>query len=87
MNYISRPNDPREGTGWLISPTLIVTAGHCCVHQGRPLNYVRVHFGYAGPESVGNVGTTYRYGIRVAMPAEYLRVREPDATHDVAFVS
>lgn len=85
MNYIGMPNDEYIGTGWLIGPTLIVTAGHCGVEADKALKYINVYFGYDGPDSVGKVGTTYRYGTKIAIPAEYLKANA--AAHDVSFVS
>ena len=85
MGYIGLPKDEYIGTGWLISPTLIVTAGHCGVENGHALKYIKVYFGYSGPESIDKDGSTYRYGTRVAMPSEFLKADA--ATHDVSFVS
>ena len=85
MGYIGLPKDEYIGTGWLISPTLIVTAGHCAFESGQALKYIKVYFGYSGPESIGKAESTYRYGTRVAMPSEYLKAEA--ATHDVSFVS
>lgn len=85
MSYIGLPKDEYIGTGWLINPTLIVTAGHCGVEDGNPLKYIKVYFGYSGPESTDKAGCTYRYGTRVAMPSEFLKADA--ATHDVSFVS
>ena len=85
MGYIGIPEDEYLATGWLISPTLIVTAGHCAVHHGHALKYIKVYFGYSGPKSIDKAGSTYRYGTKVAIPSEFLKARA--YTHDVSFVS
>ena len=85
MGYIGLPKDEFIGTGWLISPTLIVTAGHCAFENSHALRYIKVYFGYSGPESIEKAGSTYPYGTRVAMPSEYLKADA--AAHDVSFVS
>ena len=83
MGYTGLPKDEYLGTGWLISPTLIVTAGHCTFEHDYALKYIKVYFGYSGPESID--GSTYRYGTRVATPEEFLKTEHP--TLDVSFVS
>lgn len=85
LNYIGQTDDEYIGTGWLIGPSLIVTAGHCALEEQAALNYVKVYFGYAGPQSVNTNNCTVRHGVRVAMPAEYLKAEA--AAHDVSFVS
>lgn len=85
MSYVGVSKDEYLGTGWLISPTLIVTAGHCVVEHGHALKYIKVYFCYSGSESIDNAESTYRYGIRVAIPSEFLKADA--ATHDVSFVS
>jgi hypothetical protein len=80
-------NDEYIGTGWLISKDEIVTAGHCVYdHKGCSfLKYVKVYFGYDGPDSVHQDTCVYRRGVVVAAPAEYIKAVSP--THDVGFVS
>lgn len=85
MGYIGLPKDEYIGTGWLISPTLIVTAGHNGIENGHALEYIKVYFGYSGPESIDKARSISRYGTRVAMPSEFLKAEA--ATHDVSFVS
>ena len=73
------------GTGWLIAPDVVATAGHCVYDSGGPLKYIKVYFGYSGPESVGKAGCSYCYGVTAAAPAEYLKAQA--YAHDVGFVS
>jgi hypothetical protein len=88
MAYRELPGEEFIGTGWLIADDLIATAGHCLYdHQnsGGFLKYIKVYFGYAGPESVRDDSTVYRYGVLGSCPSEFLKA-ESD-THDVGFVS
>ena len=85
MNYVGLPGDEFIGTGWLISSTLIATAGHCGVEDGKALKYINIYFGYNGTGSESKPGVTRRYGTKIAIPAEYLKASV--AAHDVSFVS
>ncbi|KZZ91772.1 Peptidase cysteine/serine, trypsin-like protein [Moelleriella libera RCEF 2490] len=84
LNYIGQTDDEYIGTGWLIGPSLIVTVGHCAIEEQAALNYIKVYLGYAGPQSVNTNNCTVRHGVRMAMPAEYLKAEA--ATHDVSFI-
>jgi V8-like Glu-specific endopeptidase len=88
MCYINRPNELFVGTGWLITDSLIATAGHCVYdskENGTFLKYIKIYFGYNGPDSIQQSTCVYRYGAVAAAPAEYLKA--PSYTHDVGFVS
>jgi len=55
------------GTGWLIAPNVLVTAGHCAFARGfnRAVS-IRAYQGYNGKPSIGSENVQYRYGIQVA---------------------
>lgn len=87
MAYTHGGSDEFMGTGWLISPDIIATAGHCLfdsVYNGGCLRYIKCYFGYTGPSSVAQC--VYRWGISAAAPAEYLKSPSSEV-HDVGFVS
>lgn len=88
MAYRDLPGEEFIGTGWLIANDLIATAGHCLYdhpNNGGFLTYIKVYFGYSGPQSVLDKDSVYRYGVFGACPTEFLKT-ESD-THDVGFVS
>lgn len=81
------PNVRYTGTGWLIEPDLIVTAGHNAFMWPRPeddhqtpaeVTEVEVYMGYRGNKSLqsdlvsGQV--QYRYAVSVATPERYISV-------------
>lgn len=78
------------GTGWLIEPDLIVTAGHYAFDwsykKGR-LTQVKAYIGYNGKASVDDpqIATQFRQGSQVATPSEWLRSKGMKA-YDVAFI-
>lgn len=78
------------GTGWLIAPDLIVTAGHYAFDwsykKGR-LTQVKAYVGYYGKASVDDpqAATEFRQGAQVATPSEWLRSKGMKA-YDVAFI-
>ena len=76
-------------TGWLISPDVIVTAGHCVFdwsYQMGHLVEVKAYIGYNGKESVKNSKSVqFRHGARVATTAEWLRSKGLRA-YDLAFI-
>lgn len=77
------------GTGWMIAPDLLVTAGHCSFDQGdvdRPA-YGRaveiiVHIGYNGAGSVTKEQTSH--GIKIVTTKGWLKTA--DHQNDVSFV-
>ena len=74
------------GTGWLIADNLIVTAGHCAFGADVGyLQWMRVHIGYSGRESVSTPNHKSTYAVSVSMPAEYLKAET--GVHDVSFAS
>ncbi len=55
IRYREQPDDNAwgMGTGWLIAPDLLVTAGHCAYDFGEDTQYgpatiVKAYMGYAG---------------------------------------
>lgn len=81
MGYKDRPEEEYVGTGWLIKPDLIATAGRCVYDpSAKFLSYVKVYFGCDGSANP----KLSRYGTEVILPAEYLGAESN--THDVGFV-
>lgn len=78
------------GTGWLIAPDLIVTAGHHAFDwsykKGR-LAQVKAYVGYNGKSSIDDpqIAAEFRQGSQVATPSEWLRSKGMKA-YDVAFI-
>ncbi|KAJ6532033.1 hypothetical protein B0H19DRAFT_1214270 [Mycena capillaripes] len=80
------------GTGWLIRPDLLVTAGHAVydkVYGYGAATQIKCYIGYNGVESVpkqeGTPGVQPRYGSKVATTASW--IEDSDARpRDVAFI-
>lgn len=75
------------GTGWLIAPNMIVTAGHCAFDWAYNLGHaksIKAYIGYSGQTSVGNPGVEFRWGKHVAVPAEWLK--NPTENYDMALI-
>lgn len=79
-----------QGTGWLIKPDVVVTAGHCVYdhysNKGQPFGravLVRVWSDYNGKES--SQAANFRSGIRVATTAAYVADGE-NHQNDVAVI-
>ncbi|KAI5802969.1 hypothetical protein EDC01DRAFT_786657 [Geopyxis carbonaria] len=75
------------GTGWLIRPDLLVTAGHCSwdwTHKLGALTTVKAYIGYNGKASIPHPSCQFRQGRRVAAPAEWLK--GPTRVYDVSFI-
>jgi V8-like Glu-specific endopeptidase len=79
------------GTGWLIRPNLLITAGHCAYDWGdsdRPAYgraiEVIAHVGYSGKDSVGTSSVQTRSGAKIVTTEGWLR----SANHqdDVSFI-
>ena len=54
------------GTGWLISPTIVVTAGHVVFDRGNKLgqaNQIKCYIGYHGHDSVPSAGNYVVYSL------------------------
>ncbi|KAF4947081.1 hypothetical protein FGADI_10711 [Fusarium gaditjirri] len=76
------------GTGWLIEPDVVVTAGHCAFDHtynfGRAVQ-VRAYIGYNGKDSVGPGGAQFRKGIKIVTPKEWI-ASDINRAHDVSMI-
>jgi V8-like Glu-specific endopeptidase len=76
------------GTGWLVRPDLLVTAGHVVYDWGQ--NYgaatqIRCYIGYNGRASVKTAQVQARHGVNVVTTSEWVEAASNRA-RDVAFV-
>ncbi|KAK6003121.1 hypothetical protein QM012_000966 [Aureobasidium pullulans] len=75
------------GTGWLIRPDLLVTAGHVVFDYSlgyRATVQIKCYIGYNGRDSVKGPTCQPRYGQRVITTGEWSK--EPNRAKDVAFI-
>ena len=75
------------GTGWLIAPDLIVTAGHMSFDWDHKFGFVKemkAWIGYYGRDNVGDTSVQFRHGQTVATPAEWIKA--PREQYDVSFI-
>ncbi|KAK3312300.1 trypsin-like cysteine/serine peptidase domain-containing protein [Apodospora peruviana] len=86
------PEDSRYymGTGWLISPDILVTAGHNVFHWSSPKGmgravHIKCYIGYQGENSLNSRDVQSRIGKSVVVPAEWLASKE-NRHRDVAFI-
>ena len=78
------------GTGWLVTPDLIVTAGHYAFdwsHKNGRLTQVKAYIGYNGKASADDPQSAVQFqqGGQVATPSEWLRSKGMKA-YDLAFI-
>ncbi|KAF4950454.1 hypothetical protein FSARC_13190 [Fusarium sarcochroum] len=76
------------GTGWLIRPDLLVTAGHVVYDWGRrygAASQIRCYIGYNGRASVKTAQVQARYGINVVTTEEWIQAPN-NRPLDVAFI-
>ncbi|KAK2601678.1 hypothetical protein QQS21_004753 [Conoideocrella luteorostrata] len=76
------------GTGWLIRPDLLVTAGHVVYDWGhgyRAATQIKCYIGYKGRESVETDICQARYGQTIVTTAEWIQTTE-SRPRDVAFI-
>ncbi|OHE92742.1 ATP synthase F1 [Colletotrichum orchidophilum] len=76
------------GSGWLISPDTVVTAGHVVYDWGHRLQSaieIKCYIGYSGRASVGTPNVQARFGERIITTAEWIEAAG-NRTHDVAFI-
>jgi V8-like Glu-specific endopeptidase len=95
MHYEGQqPNDTRYamGTGWLIRPDLLVTAGHCAFdwsqNSGRGFRRateVKAYIGYNGKESINSPNVQFRTGVKIVTTEGWLRSGQ-NRHDDVAFI-
>ena len=75
------------GTGWLIAPDLIVTAGHMSFDWDHKFGFVKemkAWIGYYGRNNVGDTSVQLRHGQTVATPAEWIKA--PREQYDASFI-
>ena len=66
------------GTGWLISPDILVTAGHCTYDWGHKLGRateVKAYIGYNGKASVASPNVQFRTAKRIVTTEGWLKAR------------
>ncbi|KAI8690606.1 Serine protease [Fusarium sp. Ph1] len=76
------------GTGWLIRPDLLVTAGHVVYDHGYrygPADQIKCYIGYNGRDSVKTSAVQARYGLNVVSTAEWIESPN-NRSRDVAFI-
>ncbi|KAF5979295.1 glutamyl endopeptidase [Fusarium coicis] len=76
------------GSGWLIRPDLLVTAGHVVFDWGRNFgaaDQIRCYIGYNGKESVKSSQVQVRSGAKVVTPVEWIE-NSGNRRQDVAFI-
>jgi V8-like Glu-specific endopeptidase len=97
MRYENQSSDDERwamGTGWLIAPDLLVTAGHCAFDfgddDGNPklgrAVHVKAYMGYAGEQSLKESDVQFLWGATFITPAGWLNHEGRDRTSDVAFL-
>ncbi|TQN65345.1 Glutamyl endopeptidase [Colletotrichum shisoi] len=78
------------GTGWLIRPNLLVTAGHVVYDWSRGLGEareIRCYIGYSGAASVGKPHVQTRSATKIVTTAEWLSTKaDRTRAKDVAFI-
>ncbi|WDK18418.1 ATP synthase F1 [Colletotrichum graminicola] len=76
------------GSGWLISPDTIVTAGHVVYDWGHRLQSateIKCYIGYSGRASVSTPTVQARFGERIITTAKWVEA-PGNRAHDVAFI-
>ncbi|KAG6356217.1 hypothetical protein INS49_015604 [Diaporthe citri] len=77
------------GTGWLISPDIMVTAGHNVYNWASDglgkATIIKCHIGYKGKESIGSPGVQTRHAKRCVTSAEWLASKD-NRHRDFAFI-
>ncbi|KAJ5646698.1 hypothetical protein N7490_003070 [Penicillium lividum] len=76
------------GTGWLIRPDLLVTAGHCVYDHSQGfgrVNTMLCHIGYNGRDSLRSPDVQSRFAKKIVTTGEWIDSRD-NRHRDVAFV-
>ncbi|KAJ5125571.1 hypothetical protein N7526_007748 [Penicillium atrosanguineum] len=92
MSYEGGPASRSMGTGWLITPDLLVTAGHCVYdHKNQErggygrVNVMKCHIGYNGRDSLNTSDVQTRSARKIVTTGEW--VDSSNNRHkDVAFI-
>lgn len=91
MRYEGQESDDKRwamGTGWLVAPDILVTAGHC-VHMFQNgwghVAQVNAHIGYNGKASIGTQNVQSRQGVRAVTTEGWLASNE-NRQNDVGFI-
>lgn len=77
-----------QGTGWLIKPDLLVTAGHCAydhTYQFGKASQVKAYLGYNGKASLTSPTVQFRSGKRIATTKEWV-TSDVNRAYDVSFI-
>ncbi|KAK4233545.1 hypothetical protein C8A03DRAFT_38736 [Achaetomium macrosporum] len=81
MRYKGQKSDDKRwaaGSGWLIAPDLLVTAGHCVydhVNQLGPATHIKAYVGYHGKKSVQESSVQTRYGKVVITASAWINAK------------
>ena len=76
------------GTGWLVRPDVLVTAGHCSYDWSHNLGRateVKAYIGYNGKDSTKNPNVQFRTGKRIVTTEGWLKTRGMKS-FDVGFI-
>ncbi|KAF5636031.1 glutamyl endopeptidase [Fusarium sp. NRRL 52700] len=76
------------GSGWLIRPDLLVTAGHVVYDWGRKFgaaDQIKCYIGYNGKQSVGSPQVQARFGSKVVTTEKWIQ-DSSNRRQDVAFI-
>lgn len=76
------------GSGWLIRPDLLVTAGHVVYDWGRHLGaatQIKCYIGYNGKASVNSKDVQSRFGQNVVTTAQWIESSD-NRPYDVSFI-
>jgi V8-like Glu-specific endopeptidase len=84
------PDDKRwaQGTGWLVEPDLLVTAGHCAfdhTYGFGKASSIKAYVGYSGRRSLQRPDVQFRNGTRALTPKGWAD-SDVNRHNDVAFI-
>lgn len=76
-------------TGWLVSASVVVTAGHCAYNYSSGLGRlikVKAYVGYTGLDSASSDQVEFRFGEAVATTEKWITGDLGDEPSDVSFI-
>lgn len=76
------------GTGWLISPELLVTAGHCSYDWSHKLGRateVKAYIGYRGKDKLNDPNVQFRHVSKIVTTEGWLKAKG-QKSFDVSFM-